>query len=882
MRVAAAAASASSVEHVIELASEAALELLPPGSLSVRRWERELKEMRALINVGELGPREERFPESETYAVRDHPPIEWLLRSRDPYFTAIDDPDACPTAVALLRARGKESGIGVAVVVEGAVWGEVWAATRRGAPRFRARDVRFLEAIAGQLANVISRAENFSTVSRLAFEDSLTGVASRAALLERLDGALASWRGASTPSTLLLCDVDELEKLNSSRGHDAGDRALRRVAEALVIAAAPLPGAVIGRMTGDEFAVLLDGGSLTDARELAAAAVALLAAEPDTPVTLSWGAALTAPGASTSEELLRAADFAQYAARRRGGGQLCTAEAAAATSPAPGPRRGHRRRTPEVLDETSARILKLLDGDLAQRSTLDRLELVISGFAEALNAAAWEISFAHHGATVIRAISVADDRDSRHAGLRLDSEDAVYELAAYPVTARLIRSGAGSFHIERHDGAAGPAEQQLLAELGLSAVLGVAISDPDGVYLLELFADGDTLDTRAADMRVQLLARAAAARSAGALERTHQLEKRTRQLAVTAALGSRLAGARSEAEVLSAAADELFEEFGFPVCGILRLTEDGQEVEIAAARGKCAARLAEAGWRQAAGLGLVGRALRERILVAVGDVKGEPDYRATTETAATRSELCAPLWVAQELWGAINLEHSRPHAFDDDDARLVRTLADQISAALRMASLYERLEQAYLGTAEALGAALEAKDAYTAGHSRNLANNAGAVGRALGMDAEALRRLRFGAAFHDIGKLAMPEAILNKPGRLDPDERAKIEQHTVIGDQILAPIEFLDDVRPIVRHGHERWDGCGYPDRLAGSNIPLGARIVFACDAFDAMTSDRPYRSALPESVALEELRRNAGSQFDPQVVEALLAVLENGRIPGV
>ena len=171
-------------------------------------------------------------------------------------------------------------------------------------------------------------------------------------------------------------------------------------------------------------------------------------------------------------------------------------------------------------------------------------------------------------------------------------------------------------------------------------------------------------------------------------------------------------------------------------------------------------------------------------------------------------------------------------------------------------------------------AALEAKDSYTASHSRSIGENAKAVGRKLGLDQAQLGTLRFGAAFHDIGKLAIPESILCKPGRLTTDERLRIEQHTVIGDQILAPIEFLRDVRPLVRGGHERWDGAGYPDGLAGEHIPLGARIIFACDAYDAMTTDRPYRAALDDEVAAAELAANAGTQFDPEVVEALLEVL--------
>jgi HD-GYP domain-containing protein (c-di-GMP phosphodiesterase class II) len=142
------------------------------------------------------------------------------------------------------------------------------------------------------------------------------------------------------------------------------------------------------------------------------------------------------------------------------------------------------------------------------------------------------------------------------------------------------------------------------------------------------------------------------------------------------------------------------------------------------------------------------------------------------------------------------------------------------------------------------------------------------------MDDDDLHDLRLGAVFHDIGKIAVPEAILNKPGPLTPEEREVMERHTVVGEQILAPVEFLAGVRKLVRHEHERWDGGGYPDGLAGEEIPLGARIILACDALHAMTSDRPYRRALPVQVAHEELRRHAGTQFDARVVDALLAEL--------
>jgi HD-GYP domain-containing protein (c-di-GMP phosphodiesterase class II) len=272
--------------------------------------------------------------------------------------------------------------------------------------------------------------------------------------------------------------------------------------------------------------------------------------------------------------------------------------------------------------------------------------------------------------------------------------------------------------------------------------------------------------------------------------------------------------------------------------------------------------------------GLISRCLRENRPVLAPDVRREPDYHATPVTEPTRCELDVPVVVNGRAWGAISVQSDHTDAFDEEDARLLRAVADQLAAALRSATLYEQLERAYLGTAEALSAALEAKDSYTAEHSRSLVQRAEAVGRLLGMPEWGLRTLRYGAAFHDIGKLAVPEAILNKPGPLTVEEFEIVQRHTVIGEQILAPIEFLADVLPLVRSAHERWDGAGYPDGLAGEEIPLGARIVFACDTYEAMTAPRPYRAALPEEEARAELRTVAGTQLDPRVVEALLAVI--------
>jgi diguanylate cyclase (GGDEF)-like protein len=358
-----------------------------------------------------------------------------------------------------------------------------------------------------------------------------------------------------------------------------------------------------------------------------------------------------------------------------------------------------------------------------------------------------------------------------------------------------------------------------------------------------------------------------------------RLQQRTRQLVMANNLGTRLSAMTGADEILDAVVDELHRAFGFFICHIARIR--GDVVISVARRGEMFARLADHEWKQPLSEGVIGRCLRERHVVVVDDTREDPDYGANDGVDETRSELCAPVWVGGELWGAINVEEIEPCAFDEDDARLLQTVADQLGSALRSALLYERLDRAYLGTAEALAAALEAKDSYTAQHAHSIVQWAEAVGRRLGMTDDALRDLRYGAVFHDIGKIAVPEAILNKRGPLDSAEREIMERHTIVGEQILAPVDFLAGVRPLVRHEHERWDGGGYPDGLRGEAIPLGARIVLVCDAFHAMTSDRPYRARMSEEAARDELLAGAGTQFDTRVVEAFLAVLgERAGLP--
>jgi HD-GYP domain-containing protein (c-di-GMP phosphodiesterase class II) len=205
--------------------------------------------------------------------------------------------------------------------------------------------------------------------------------------------------------------------------------------------------------------------------------------------------------------------------------------------------------------------------------------------------------------------------------------------------------------------------------------------------------------------------------------------------------------------------------------------------------------------------------------------------------------------------------------------RLLSGLSYQASVALQRARSFENLEDTFVSTVEALANALEANDEYTSSHTRWITDMALKVGREFGFDAATLKRLELGALFHDIGKIGVPTSILLKPGPLSPEERKIIEMHPELGERILKPIERLAEVRTIVRSCHERWDGLGYPDGKAGEAIPIESRIVFVCDAFHAMTTDRPYRKRLGVEEACRRLREGAGTQFDPSIVDVFLSL---------
>ncbi len=240
----------------------------------------------------------------------------------------------------------------------------------------------------------------------------------------------------------------------------------------------------------------------------------------------------------------------------------------------------------------------------------------------------------------------------------------------------------------------------------------------------------------------------------------------------------------------------------------------------------------------------------------------------------TKSLICVPLKHKDKIIGVLEvLNRKGDIPFNDHDTELLELLASQCSSPIVNAQLYQNIRNLYKSTLKVLANALDAKDSYTHGHSQRVAEYSLAIAGELGLSPKEKDDLEFAALLHDIGKIGIRDNILCKPGKLTDEEFKIIQMHPVMSAEILAPVDFLTDKIPIVKHHHERFDGRGYPSKLKGEEIPLGARIICVADTFDAMTSNRSYRKGLPAEVALEELKRCSNAQFDPIIVEMFLRV---------
>ena len=256
----------------------------------------------------------------------------------------------------------------------------------------------------------------------------------------------------------------------------------------------------------------------------------------------------------------------------------------------------------------------------------------------------------------------------------------------------------------------------------------------------------------------------------------------------------------------------------------------------------------------------------------------EKDFRQMNVGADVDIEvgLMAPMLVRDKSIGIIAVGSSRGvEGYSKDDLEMFKNFAAQAAVSIENTQLYERLQDTYLGAIGSLAAAIEARDPYTVGHSARVTQYAVAIAESMGLNGDEVEEIRLAGLLHDLGKIGVPDNILNKPGRLSEEEYSAIKMHPALSMRIIEPLPQLGNIIPIIYHHNERYDGNGYIEGKAGEKIPLGARIIAVADSFEAMTSDRPYRSALSRGEAIAELVANSGSQFDPRVVDHFLKLLK-------
>ncbi len=250
------------------------------------------------------------------------------------------------------------------------------------------------------------------------------------------------------------------------------------------------------------------------------------------------------------------------------------------------------------------------------------------------------------------------------------------------------------------------------------------------------------------------------------------------------------------------------------------------------------------------------------------------------EKYETKSFISVPLKIKNKVIGVLNINSSKNNKpFTQRDVELLTLFADNSAITIENMELFSDLQSFYLEMIQTLARALDAKDSYTHDHADRAGKYAKLIAQEMNLPDMVVRYIEYAALLHDMGKIGISDTILLKKGKLTDEEQKIIRQHPIIGYKIILPIKYLYPIAPLVLYHHERYDGSGYPEGLSGEEIPLGARIVAIIDAFDAMTSDRPYRKAPSVKTAVEELKKGMGKQFDPKIVKIFLDILSREKI---
>ena len=280
---------------------------------------------------------------------------------------------------------------------------------------------------------------------------------------------------------------------------------------------------------------------------------------------------------------------------------------------------------------------------------------------------------------------------------------------------------------------------------------------------------------------------------------------------------------------------------------------------------------------------VVHEVLEEGVSVFSPDALADARYETGESVVVQqiRAVMCAPLRTTGAILGAVYVDSHVAGVFDDVALELLAAIGNQAGLALHRARLLNDLDRLFLDVTRAIAATIDAKDGYTHRHSERVAAYAGRIARELALDDHACTSVELAALLHDLGKIGVPDAILNKPGELTKEEYDAVRQHPVHGARILAHIQGtrIADLLPGIRHHHERWDGTGYPDALAGEAIPLAGRIIAVADFLDALGSNRTYQVALPMDEVVQRAQSRAGTWFDPRVVVAVAALYARGEL---
>ena len=726
--------------------------------------------------------------------------------------------------------------------------------------------VRFGDAAALALDNAHVRA----SLERQAQTDPLTGLWNHRAFHERLRNELVRTSSKRGSVALVMLDLDDFKRVNDIYGHAVGDQVLAGIADEL--RAAVRQSDDVCRTGGEEFAIILPSGDLEVAQALAERVVervALAAFDPVGDLTLSIGIAVGPDHAANPRELVACAELAMMTAKARGKSRIVVFhedESERPDSPA-APREDVRSiALLKMLHGVSSKLTRLLDVADIGATVADELRQLID----------------YHNCRVI----LRDGDDLRPIAFRGDLTqgaesplDILVTRIGVGITGHVAATGkpfltgdAANCGIGHHiEGTAKIEESLLVVPLRYGAnILGVLVISKlgldqfggDDLRLLEVLAGHASV----ALVNAQLFEtqRREAESAKALLELSRELSSGTELEVVV----DRIAGGAAR------------------ILGVQRTS-----VWLPAADG--AGLVCRSAWSDGDATGNARRG--DRLAAATTElfsfrtepfVVGRADYEHVIATdfpgVLSNAYAVAPI-ILDTGWGALTLALDSEDGIDERQLELLAGIAGQAKMAIANALSFESLERTFLSTVEALANALEAKDAYTSSHARWIRDMALMVGEEMGLDPAALKRVELGALFHDIGKIGIPAAILTKPGPLTDEERRLIETHPELGERILAPIEQLEHVRPIVRACHERFDGKGYPDHLVGDEIPLEARIIFVCDAFHAMTTTRPYREALPVEEARRRLIEAAGSQFDPTIVDVCIHLLRSPEelVPG-